>query len=45
MLMHSHAIVHLKITKRRLLYLAFGMAAFLAAYSTGAALPLTEEEA
>lgn len=43
--MHSHAIVHLKITKRRLLYLAFGMAAFLAAYSTGAALPLTEEEA
>jgi hypothetical protein len=31
--------------KRRLLYLAFGAAAFLAAYSAGAAVPLSDEEA
>jgi len=34
-----------KISKRRLLYLAFGVAAFLIAYSAGAAIPLTDEEA
>ncbi len=31
--------------KRRLLYLAFGAAAFLIAYSAGAAVPMTNEEA
>jgi uncharacterized membrane protein SpoIIM required for sporulation len=34
-----------KISKRRLLYLAFGMAAFLIAYSVGAAVPLSDQEA
>jgi uncharacterized membrane protein SpoIIM required for sporulation len=34
-----------KISKRRLLYLAFGVAAFLIAYSAGAAVPLSDEEA
>ncbi|MEP0824171.1 MAG: stage II sporulation protein M [Nitrososphaera sp.] len=33
------------ITRRRLLYLAFGAATFLIAYSVGAALPLSDEEA
>jgi hypothetical protein len=33
------------ISKLRLLYLAIGVAAFLVAYSVGAAVPLTEEEA
>jgi len=34
-----------RISKRRLLYLAFGVAAFLIAYSAGAAVPLSKEEA
>ena len=34
-----------RIGKRRLLYLAFGVAAFLIAYSAGAAVPLSKEEA
>ena len=34
-----------EINKQRLIYLAFGAAAFLIAYSTGAAVPMTEEEA
>ncbi|MEW6603396.1 MAG: stage II sporulation protein M [Thermoproteota archaeon] len=34
-----------KITRRRLLYLVFGIAAFLIAYSAGAAIPLSDEEA
>jgi uncharacterized membrane protein SpoIIM required for sporulation len=34
-----------KISKRRLLYLAFGVAAFLIAYSAGAGVPLSDEEA
>lgn len=34
-----------KIDRRRLLYLAFGIAAFLIAYSAGAAVPLSDEEA
>lgn len=34
-----------KIGKRRLLYLAFGVAAFLIAYSAGAAVPMSDEEA
>jgi uncharacterized membrane protein SpoIIM required for sporulation len=34
-----------KISKQRLLYLAFGAAAFLIAYSAGAAVPATEDEA
>jgi uncharacterized membrane protein SpoIIM required for sporulation len=34
-----------EINKRRLIYLAFGVAAFLSAYSTGAALPMSQEEA
>ncbi|HXV46080.1 MAG TPA: stage II sporulation protein M [Nitrososphaera sp.] len=34
-----------KTSKRRLMYLAFGVAAFLVSYSAGAALPMTEEEA
>ena len=34
-----------RISKRRLLYLAFGVAAFLIAYSAGAAVPLSDEEA
>lgn len=33
------------ISKRRLLYLAFGAAAFLIAYSIGAAIPMSDEEA
>lgn len=34
-----------KISRRRLLYLAFGIAAFLVAYSIGAAVPMSDEEA
>lgn len=34
-----------KIGKRRLLYFAFGIAAFLIAYSAGAAVPMSDEEA
>ncbi|HEX7032750.1 MAG TPA: stage II sporulation protein M [Nitrososphaera sp.] len=34
-----------EISRRRLLYLAFGVAAFLIAYSAGAAVPLSDEEA
>jgi len=34
-----------KISRRRLLYLAFGVAAFLISYSIGAAIPLSDEEA
>jgi uncharacterized membrane protein SpoIIM required for sporulation len=34
-----------EINKRRLIYLAFGAVAFLSAYSTGAALPMGQEEA
>jgi uncharacterized membrane protein SpoIIM required for sporulation len=39
------SLLRFKISKRRLLYLAFGVAAFLVAYSAGAAVPMTEEEA
>jgi hypothetical protein len=38
-------LLRFKISRRRLLYLAFGIAAFLIAYSAGAAIPLSEEEA
>lgn len=41
---HS-TLLRFKITRRRLLYLAFGVAAFLIAYSAGAAVPLSDEEA
>lgn len=34
-----------KISRRRLLYLAFGIAAFLISYSAGAAVPMSDEEA
>jgi uncharacterized membrane protein SpoIIM required for sporulation len=34
-----------KISKRRVIYLAFGIAAFLISYSAGAALPMSDEEA
>lgn len=34
-----------KISRRRLVYLAFGIAAFLISYSAGAAVPLSDEEA
>lgn len=34
-----------KIGRRRLLYLAFGIAAFLISYSVGAAVPMSDEEA
>lgn len=34
-----------KISRRRLLYLAFGIAAFLISYSVGAAVPMSDEEA
>src|SRR5687767_11412727 len=39
------SLLRFKISRRRLLYLAFGIAAFLIAYSAGAALPLSDEEA
>src|SRR5687768_13749117 len=38
-------LLRFKVSKRRLIYLAFGAAAFLIAYSTGAAVPMNEEEA
>src|ERR671910_2164110 len=38
-------LLHFKISKRRLIYLAFGAATFLIAYSGGAALPMSEQEA
>jgi uncharacterized membrane protein SpoIIM required for sporulation len=38
-------LLRFKISRRRLLYLGFGVAAFLAAYSAGAAVPLSDEEA
>lgn len=38
-------LLRFKVSKRRLIYLAFGAAAFLIAYSTGAAVPMSEEEA
>jgi Stage II sporulation protein M len=38
-------ILRFKISKQRLLYLAFGAAAFLIAYSTGAAFPTGEDDA
>jgi hypothetical protein len=38
-------LLHFEINKRRLIYLALGTAAFLIAYSTGAAVPMSEEEA
>jgi len=38
-------LLRFKISKRRLLYLAFGIATFLIAYSAGAAVPMTDEEA
>jgi uncharacterized membrane protein SpoIIM required for sporulation len=34
-----------RVSKRRLLYLAFGIAAFLGSYSIGAAVPMSDEEA
>lgn len=34
-----------KISRRRLIYLAFGVGAFLIAYSAGAAVPMSDEEA
>ncbi len=38
-------LLHIGINKRRFIYLAFGAAAFLIAYSIGAAVPMSEEEA
>lgn len=38
-------LLRFKVSKWRLIYLAFGAAAFLIAYSTGAAVPMNEEEA
>jgi hypothetical protein len=38
-------LLHFKTNKRRLVYLAFGVAAFLIAYSMGAAVPMSDEEA
>ena len=38
-------LLRFKVSKRRLIYLAFDAAAFLIAYSTGAAVPMNEEEA
>ncbi|MDQ4015505.1 MAG: hypothetical protein M3136_07045, partial [Thermoproteota archaeon] len=38
-------LLRFKVSKRRLIYLAFGAAAFLIAYSTGAAVPMSDEEA
>jgi len=38
-------LLRFKVSKRRLIYLAVGAAAFLIAYSTGAAVPMNEEEA
>ena len=38
-------LLRFEINRRRLIYLAFGAAAFLIAYSTGAAVPMSEEEA
>ncbi|MEM3094069.1 MAG: stage II sporulation protein M [Nitrososphaera sp.] len=37
--------MHFKISRRRILYLVLGIAAFLIAYSVGAAIPMSEEEA
>jgi hypothetical protein len=37
-------LLRFEINKRRLIYLAFGAAAFLIAYSTGAAVPMSEKE-
>jgi hypothetical protein len=45
MLSHKHLLLRFKIGKRRLVYLAFGVAAFLIAYSAGAAVPMSDEEA
>jgi uncharacterized membrane protein SpoIIM required for sporulation len=39
------SLLRFKISRRRLLYLAFGVAAFLISYSAGAAVPLSDEEA
>jgi uncharacterized membrane protein SpoIIM required for sporulation len=39
------SLLRFKISRRRLLYLAFGIAAFLIAYSIGAAVPMSDEEA
>lgn len=38
-------LLRFKISRRRLLYLGFGVGVFLAAYSIGAAVPLSDEEA
>jgi hypothetical protein len=38
-------LLRFEINKRRLIYLSLGTAAFLIAYSTGAAVPMSEEEA
>ena len=38
-------LLRFKTSKRRLVYLAFGAAAFLIAYSAGAAVPMSEDEA
>jgi hypothetical protein len=38
-------LLRFEINRRRLIYLAFGAAAFLIAYSTGAAVPMSEEDA
>jgi stage II sporulation SpoM-like protein len=38
-------LLRFKISRRRLLYLAFGVAAFLIAFSAGAAVPMSDEEA
>jgi hypothetical protein len=38
-------LLRFKTSKRRLVYLAFGVAAFLIAYSIGAAVPMSDEEA
>jgi hypothetical protein len=37
--------LHFKISKRRLIYLALGAVTFLVAYSAGAALPMSEQQA
>jgi len=41
----NSTLLRFEISRRRLLYLAFGAAAFLIAYSAGAAVPLSDEEA
>jgi len=44
-MIRNPSLLRFKISRRRLLYLAFGIAAFLVAYSIGAAVPMSDEEA